>query len=128
MFRDNEYIDTKNAYGENSQVKRLAKIVFFNRISTISGIILLLIMFVSIFDYMKIANIQLRDTLYLNQYKAGSRLLSSCAQNYAITGNEKYFERYVKELDVDKSRENALEGLRKDGLEESELEESTRSY
>ncbi|MBQ2406127.1 MAG: methyl-accepting chemotaxis protein [Lachnospiraceae bacterium] len=126
MFRDNEYIDTKNAYGENSQVKRLAKIVFFNRISTISGIILLLIMFVSIFDYMKIANIQLRDTLYLNQYKAGSRLLSSCAQNYAITGNEKYFERYVKELDVDKSRENALEGLRKDGLEESELEELIR--
>lgn len=57
MFRDNEYIDTKNAYGANSQVKRLAKIVFFNRISTISGIILLLIMFVSIFDYMKVANI-----------------------------------------------------------------------
>lgn len=65
---------------------------------------------------------QLKDTIYLNQYKSGSKLLSSCAQNYAITGNDKYYERYFNELNVDKNRETALEGLKRDGLEESELE------
>ena len=58
---------------------------------------------------------QLNSTMYLNQYRLGSKTLTSSVQSYAVTGNNTYYNDYMKELNQDKNRDIAWEGLEKCG-------------
>ena len=66
---------------------------------------------------------QLQNTMYLDQYRLGSKTLTSDVRSYAVTGNQSYYDAYMKELNEDKNRDIAWEGLKKNGLKQNE-----RSY
>ncbi len=50
---------------------------------------------------------QLENTMYLNQYRIGSKTLTAAVQSYAVTGNIEYYNNYMKELNEDKNRDIA---------------------
>ena len=56
---------------------------------------------------------QLEITMALNQYRNGSKTLTSEVQSYAVTGNQIYCDNYMKELNIDKNRDIAIETLQK---------------
>ena len=63
---------------------------------------------------------QLTVTMALNQYRMGSKNLTSAVQSYAVTGEQQYYNDYMNELNVDKNRDNALAILEEEGLEDAE--------
>ena len=67
---------------------------------------------------------QLESVLFLNQYRMGSKTLTSEVQSYAVTGKSIYCDNYYKELEVDKNRDVAIAGLRKNDITEEELKGS----
>ena len=48
---------------------------------------------------------------YANQYRLGSKNLTSSVRGYASTGNEDYYNDYIKEMEVDKNRYIELEKM-----------------
>lgn len=99
-----------------SQSVRLNRIVRETRFVVILGAVLLGI-FTLANIFLAIVNAQhIRSTMYLNQYRLGSKELTSDVQSYAVTGDKLYYDAYMKELNEDKNREVALEGLKKNGL------------
>lgn len=63
---------------------------------------------------------QLETTMFLNQYRLGSKNLTSAVQSYAATGDEMYYQNYMKELNEDKNRDIAWAGLQANDIEASE--------
>ena len=63
---------------------------------------------------------QLTVTMALNQYRMGSKNLTSAVQSYAVTGEPQYYSDYMDELNVVKNRDNALVILEEEGLEDTE--------
>lgn len=55
-----------------------------------------------------------------NQYRIGSKNLTSAVQSYAVTGDEAYYNAYYQELNEDKNRDIALEGMKAIGITSSE--------
>lgn len=47
----------------------------------------------------------------LNQYRIASRNLTLSIQSYAVTGEAHYYEEYIKEVEENKNRENAIQTL-----------------
>jgi len=66
---------------------------------------------------------QLRANNALNQYRNASKGLTYSVQSYAVTGNKTYYDAYMRELNEDKSREKALEALKRINITSSEWEE-----
>ena len=108
---------------KNGQAAQLNKIV--KDTYRVVGIgIVLLVLFTAINIAVALANAdQLESVLFLNQYRLGSKTLTSEVQSYAVTGNSIYYDNYYKELEVDKNRDIALEGLRKNDITAEELAE-----
>ena len=63
---------------------------------------------------------QLNTTMALNQYRIGSKTLTFNVQSFAVTGNEDYYNAYMKELNTDKNRDHAIETLKKCGITDQE--------
>ena len=63
---------------------------------------------------------QLNTTVALNQYRIGSKTLTFEVQSYAVTGNEIYYDGYMKEQNEDKNREKAIATLNQCGLTQKE--------
>ena len=83
--------------------------------------IVMLILFIGSNMYLsRINSQQLEATMYLNQYRLGSKTLTAAVQSYAVTGDQTYYDNYMKELNEDKNRDIAWEGLQKDGLTDNE--------
>ena len=83
--------------------------------------IVMLILFIGSNMYLsRINSQQLEATMYLNQYRLGSKTLTAAVQSYAVTGDKTYYDNYMKELNEDKNRDIAWEGLQKDGLTDNE--------
>lgn len=57
---------------------------------------------------------------YANQYRLGSKNLTSSVRSYAATGDEQYYNDYFNELNKDKNRDIALENMRSIGLSQKE--------
>ena len=64
---------------------------------------------------------QLEATMYINQYRLGSKTLTAAVQPYAITGDKTYYNN-MKELHEDKNCDIAWESLQQDGLTDNEWE------
>ena len=74
--------------------------------------IVMLILFIGSNMYLsRINSQQLEATMYLNQYRLGSKTLTAAVQSYAVTGDQTYYDNYMKELNEDKNRDIAWEGL-----------------
>ncbi len=106
--------------GANSQAEGLDKNVRFTYGMVGIGIIFLLIFIISNVLLNRIANEQVENTTYLNQYRIGSKVLTASVQGYATTGDIAYYNDYMKELNEDKNRDIAWEALKENNLKESE--------
>lgn len=68
----------------------------------------------------RIRTAQINTTVALNQYRIASKTLTYDIQSYAVTGEQKYYDGYMRELNEDKNREQALETLKGCALKEEE--------
>lgn len=108
--------------GRDSQVKKLKKIVFQTLGAVAAGgIVMILTLGASIKSSM-VSSDQLLATQYTNQYRLGSKALTYAVQAYAVTGEQAYYDDYMKELDQDKNREIAWAGLEALNLKDNEWE------
>lgn len=110
-------------YGKNSQAARLKKIVKQTRGSLVLGVVLLVLLFFASVGYAVVSQEQLESTMYLNQYRLGSKSLTTAVQSYAVTGDRIYYEDYMRELNTDKNRDIAWAGLEANDIKDYEWEE-----
>lgn len=108
--------------GKNSQIAHLKRIVQETKLSLIIGIVLLVLLFMAAFGFVNAARQQNDCSMYLNQYRMGSKSLTTAVRCYAATGNQQYYDAYMQELEKDKNRDIALAGLKKNNLKADEWE------
>ena len=114
---------TGEVLGKNSQVARLRKIVKQAKGSLVLGVVLLMLLFFASVSYAWVSTEQLESTMYLNQYRLGSKALTTAVQSYAVSGNQMYYDAYMKELNTDKNRDIAWAGLEANDIKDYEWEE-----
>lgn len=104
----------------NGQSGKLQKIIKQTYVLVAVGVALLLL-FIGVNIYLTLVTTdQLNSTKYLNQYLLGSKALTSAVQSYAVTGDKVYYDEYMQELEVDKNRDIALAGLKKNDITDEE--------
>ena len=103
-----------------SQSQRLKQIVKETYMVVIVGVVLLVVFVaLSIMQNMVSAE-QLESIMCLNQYRLGSKTLTSEVQSYAVTGDKVYYDNYMKELNTDKNRDIAWAELEKNDITSDE--------
>ena len=85
----------------------------------VTVIILLAFIFLTTYSRTSAAE-QLETTMFLNQYRTGSKNLTTAVQSYAATGEEVYYDNYMKELNEDKNRDIAWAGLEANDIKAEE--------
>ena len=85
----------------------------------ITVIVLLAFIFLTTYSRTSAAE-QLETTMFLNQYRTGSKNLTMAVQSYAATGEEVYYDNYMKELNEDKNRDIAWAGLQENDIKAEE--------
>ena len=113
-------LTTQHALGKNSQAARFKKIINETKISLILGVILLVLLIVAGASYISITREELESSMALNQYRMGSKALTAAVQSYAVTGDVQYYDAHMKELNVDRNRDTALEVLQKNDIRADE--------
>lgn len=112
--------ESMNQLYPNGQVAQLNKVVKSTNRFVKLGVVLLAV-YVFLNAWLIIMNAQqLESTMYLNQYRLGSKTLTSEVQSYAVTGKQIYYDNYMKELNEDKNRDIAWAGLQENGLTDEE--------
>ncbi len=115
--------NTRDGYDKNlSQEARLKKLT--KSMYAIAGVaIFLLVAFIFMTTYSRSTSAeQLETVMFLNQYRIGSKNLTSAVQTYATTGNTIYYDKYMQELNTDKNRDIAWAGLQENNIKDSEWE------
>ena len=107
---------------KNSQIRRLNELVKSTNIALIAGIISIVLLALMVISTLMLTSEQLESVMYLNQYRLGSKALTSAVQSYAVTCDQQYYDAYMKELNEDKNRDIALAGLKKNDIQEDEWE------
>ena len=87
----------------------------------ITVIVLLAFIFLTTYSRSSSAE-QLETTMFLNQYRLGSKTLTAAVQSHAVTGDDKYYNNYMKELNQDKNRDIAWAGLQGNDITDEEWE------
>ncbi len=105
---------------KNGQAAMLKRIVKQTYVFVIVGVVCFLLFIASNIQYSMVQDKQLSCTQYLNQYRLGSKTLTSAVRSYAVTGDVTYYNAYMKELNEDKNRDTAWEGLKKCNLTDDE--------
>ena len=107
----------------NGQAAMLKKIMAETYRIMVVGILFLLV-FIGFNVYLNsVTSEQLEDTMYLNQYRLGSKTLTFEVQSYAATGDKTYYDNYMKELNEDQNRDIAWDGLKANNLKDNEWAE-----
>ncbi len=104
-----------------SQAARMNALVKETTVVVIVGVVLLITSVVSNFLMSSTLRTQVDTTKALEQYKIISKTFTIDAQTYVITGNEHYYEAYIEESEVTKTRDKAVEILNKSGLTADEM-------
>ena len=110
----------ENRENKNSQAYRLKNIVMKSKGMVIVGGIFLFLLFSIMIITNRISSEQLEDTMYLNQYRLGSKALTAAVQAYSVTGDQQYYDAYMKELNEDKNRDIAWAGLEENDIKAEE--------
>ena len=103
--------------GQAAQLEKLVKQAF---IAVGLGVALLIVSMAANFMMSSVQSEQLEVTMALNQYKYGSKTLTSEVQSYAVTGNQVYYDNYMKELNEDQNREKAIAILKEHDITDEE--------
>lgn len=106
--------------GKKSQAAQLKRLVRQALISVVTGTVLLLGFIAFNIAMSNVHSTQLDTTVALNQYRIGSKTLTFNIQSYAVTGNEAYYDGYMKELNTDQNREKAIATLQKCAITDAE--------
>lgn len=106
--------------GNKSQAAQLKRLVRQAVISVATGAVLLIGFIIFNLGMSRIQTAQINTTVALNQYRTASKTLTYNIQSYAVTGDQSYYDGYMKELNQDKNREQAIATLEKCALKESE--------
>jgi len=101
---------------ENGQAAALNKVIKGICNAVVVGATVLLIFSITNIVTSSISAEQLETTMYLNQYRSGSKTLTSEVQSFSVTGLIKYYDNYMKELEVDKNRDIAWAGLKENDI------------
>ena len=96
-----------------SQSARLKSLTIQACIAVVLGAVLLIGFIVCNTVTSRMNATQINTTAALNQYRIGSKTLTSEVRSYAVTGDIKYYNGYMKELNEDKHRDNAIATLEK---------------
>ena len=108
---------TKKVVGQKEQLEQIRK---QNIVILAVGIALMVIMLaMSLMNGMAKGQ-QLTVTMALEQYRLGSKALTSAVQSYAVTGETQYKDDYYAEINTIQNRDKALAILTEEGLEENE--------
>ncbi|MCI9492411.1 MAG: methyl-accepting chemotaxis protein [Lachnospiraceae bacterium] len=107
---------------KNSQSFQLKKIIKQSVAAVVVGAVLLLLSIGTNVWMSRVTDEELETTTYLNQYRIGSKNLTHAVQAYAATGQQEYYDRYMKELNEDKNRDIAWAGLEKNYITKEEWE------
>ena len=83
-----------NPNGQSGQLEKIIKST--KKIVLVGGVLLVLFIIVNIYLNRLTAD-QLESTMYLNQYRLGSKALTSAVQSYAVTGDKTYYDEYMQE-------------------------------
>lgn len=111
---------TKSTMGQAAMLKKIVRDIY--RIVCI-GIAFLLAFIVMNLFLNSVSKKQVENTMYLDQYRIGSKTLTFAVRSYAVTGDIKYYNSYMKELNEDKNRDIAWDGLKANGLRDNEWAE-----
>lgn len=98
--------------GKKSQAAQLRRLIRQALISVATGAVLLVGFIAFNIGMSRLHSTQLNTTTALNQYRLGSKTLTYNIQSYAVTGEQEYYDGYMKELDEDRNRELAIETLK----------------
>lgn len=110
----------KAEHSKNSQEARLGQLVKQALVAVGAGAVLLVLALGSNFWLKTIQQGQLSATMGLNQYRLGSKALTYAVQSYAVTGEQKYYNNYMKELNEDKNRDKAIAILEQSDITQEE--------
>ena len=104
----------------NGQAAQLRKQATDALIAVAIGAILLLVMFGvnTVLYFTQQEQVQAMEAL--NNYRLGSKALTSAVRAYAVTGERQYYDAYMKELNQNRNRENALAVLETLDIREEE--------
>lgn len=105
---------------KNSQSYQLKRIVKHSLIAVVLGAVLLVFSVGTNIWVGMVTDEELETTTFLNQYRLGSKTLTHAVQSYAATGEQQYYEEYMKELEEDKNRDIAWAGLKKNNIKKTE--------
>lgn len=117
MLKTNE--KQTQTISQSAQLKKIIKETYY---IVAVGILLLTAFVGAIATLVKVYSQQLETTMLLNQYRNASKQLTVNVRSYAVTGQESYYNAYLNELNTEKNRETALEGLKKNDLTDEEWE------
>lgn len=121
MEKQNRMQDVnKGTMGQAAMLKKIVRDTY--RIVVI-GITFLIAFIVMNTALNSVANKQVQNTMYLDQYRIGSKTLTFAVQPYAVTGDIQYYNDYMKELNEDKNRDIAWAGLEANKLRDNEWAE-----
>ena len=120
MGRNAKEQDIGDFTNPNSQSAQLNKIVKATYRVVAVGIALLVVFSIVNIVLASVNADQLESTMYLNQYRLGSKTLTSEVQSYAVTGEKTYYDNYMKELNEDKNRDIAWAGLKENDITDEE--------
>lgn len=105
--------EVKGKLGQSEELKHKIRQVYV--LMTMAVITLATFIVISIMN-MGIMSEETETIIFLNQYRLGSKALTASVQAYAVTGDQVYYDDYMKELDVDKNRDIALAGLKENDV------------
>lgn len=106
--------------GKNSQEAQLRRLVKQVFIIAAVGVVYMLGFAAFNIVLSNMQTVQLNAALALDQYRVGSKTLTYEVRSYAVTGEQKYADAYMKELNEDQNREKAKKALEKCGLTKQE--------
>lgn len=110
-------------FGKNSQELHLRMIVKRSiRALALGGALLIASIIMNFYSTLMEAD-RLETTQFLNQYRLGSKALTYAVQAYSVTGNETYYNDYMRELNEDRNRDTAWEGLKRNDVTDEEWRE-----
>jgi methyl-accepting chemotaxis protein len=103
-----------------SQEKKLKSLVIRGELAIVIGVVLLILFTLSSIYCQSINSAQVDAVVALNQYRLGSKTLTYAVQSYAVTGDSRYYDDYMNELNVDQNRDKALATLESLDIADSE--------
>lgn len=103
-----------------SQSARLKRLAIQGCVAVVLGAVLLIGFFVCNKATSRMNVTQINTTAALNQYRIGSKTLTSEVRSYAVTGDIKYYNGYMRELNEEKNRDKAIATLEECDLTDEE--------